>query len=262
MFVSLTLHTSQVFQTLTILEACRTHERFQPNSKQTFVCCRTLPNTTVKPRPNTPGTPNTASNTRLADHAFSKRRTHVQPPLGSPSFFFPTLRPHAAVPVSVCRRWPMCRSAARWSPALKFMYRCRYQSMDWRLLDFSRSRRLSSTPHCTDGAPRRDRPRSLGKGSVTCMRALYVRIYTYIYIYIYVYTYAYIYIYIYIIYIYIYIYMCIHVYVQHPSAPADFREAATRNALLAPYGCGVGRFLQCFKCLFYDSNLVLNYLEQ
>ena len=44
----------------------------KPNTKQTFLCCRTLPNATVKPRPNTP---NTAPNTRSAraEHAFSRR---------------------------------------------------------------------------------------------------------------------------------------------------------------------------------------------
>ena len=51
--------------------------RVQPTTKQTFVCCRTLPNTTVKSLPNTPGTPNAAPNTRSPEHAFSKGRTRV-----------------------------------------------------------------------------------------------------------------------------------------------------------------------------------------
>ena len=51
----------------------------QPNIEQAFVCCRTLPNTTEKPLPNTPGTPNTAPNMRSAEHAFGKGRTRVQP---------------------------------------------------------------------------------------------------------------------------------------------------------------------------------------
>ena len=38
-----------------------TRTRVQPNTEQAFVCCRTLPNTTVKPLPNAPGTPNTRS---------------------------------------------------------------------------------------------------------------------------------------------------------------------------------------------------------
>ena len=37
-----------------------TRTRVQPNTRQTLVFCRTLPNTTVKPLSNTPNTPNTA----------------------------------------------------------------------------------------------------------------------------------------------------------------------------------------------------------
>ena len=51
----------------------------QPNTKRTFVCCRTLPNTTVKPLPNTLGTPNTAPNTRSAEHVFSRTRVQQGP---------------------------------------------------------------------------------------------------------------------------------------------------------------------------------------
>ena len=52
-----------------------TRKSVQSNTKQIFVCCRTLPNTTVKPLPNVTGTPNTPGTPNMrsarAEHAFS-----------------------------------------------------------------------------------------------------------------------------------------------------------------------------------------------